>query len=213
MTTSEKPACKSSLRTFEQKELKRNIRSEQTWKHSNTCLNASKTGFFSTSDFHEILRALRSQETFFEKRSADEWIPAFASMASSTKAKLRNIVIEQKVNESFRCQNMYEILVTSVKGRRAKRSWTYDFSFSSLPFMWWRTACIMRTWTARFSKSRRRTSSISSYRSSFALNFSSDSVFIRVLDLDSVYAMSSIMKANCTRCRSIENMLESWTQW
>ncbi len=210
---SEKSVFKSSLRTFEQKELKRNIQSEQTWKHPNTCLNASKTDFFSTPDSHEILRALRSRETFFEKRSADEWISAFASMTLSTKAKLRNIVIEQKVNESSRCQNMYEILVTSVKSRRARRSRTYGFPFSSLPFMWWRTACIMRTWTARFSKSRRRTSSISSYRSSFALNFSSDSVFIRAPDLDSVYAMSSIMKTNCTRCRSVENMLESWTQW
>lgn len=54
----QKSACKSSLRTFELKELKCNIWSEQTWKHLNTC-DASKTDFFSTFDFHKILKALR----------------------------------------------------------------------------------------------------------------------------------------------------------
>ena len=92
-------------------------------------------------------------------------------------------------------------------------SGTYGFPFPSLPFMWWRTACIMRTWTAEFSRSRRRTSSKSWYRSPFGSDFSSYSVFIRAPGLDSVYAMNSIMKANCTRCRSVGKMLGSWTQW
>jgi len=212
VTASGKPACKPSLRTSELKELKRNIRSEQAWKHPDTC-DASKTGFFSTPGSHGILIALRPRGTFFEKRSAGEWIPVFASMAPSAKAKLRNIVMGQKANESSRCQNMYEVLVTSVKSRRAGRPGTYGFPFPSLPFMWWRTACIMRTWTAGFSGSRRRTSSKSWYRSPFGLDSSPDSVFIRAPGLDPVYAMSSIMKANCTRCRSVGKMLGSWTQW